>query len=364
MSLKSNFIQLILLGFFILLGTSCKTNNEQANKQNLSEATGFKVNQLDKQIWSIFQDQNDKYWFGSRDNGVYVYDGKQIIQFLEADGLIDNSIRGIQGDQEGNVYIETPKGVSKYDGKKFTSLHPSSSPDNQWQLSNNDLWFNCNGNPNEVFRYDGESLIELSLPRMDLKKAFGEETFGVGFQDMNNSPYSVYGIDKDRAGNVWFGTVSAGAFRYDGNSFLWIGEKELSTLPDGRVPGVRSILEDKDGYFWVSNFISKYYIPDSKTSNQYKKIEGINTDTDVLEDVLPYFNSGITDHQGNLWMSTYNDGLFKYDGKELQHFTISDEGTDALLIGIHEDKDHVLWLGSDNLGVFMFNGDKFEKFNP
>ena len=58
----------------------------------------------------------------------------------------------------------------------------------------------------------------------------------------NNSPYAIYGLNKDKDGNIWFGTVTAGVFRYDGTSFLWIAEKELSTLPDGRVLGVRSIL--------------------------------------------------------------------------------------------------------------------------
>jgi hypothetical protein len=30
---------------------------------------------------------------------------------------------------------------------------------------------------------------------------------------------------------------------------IMVWRKELSTLPDGRVPGVRSMLQDKNGYF-------------------------------------------------------------------------------------------------------------------
>ena len=344
--------------------TSCKTNIETKTNQGPKTAKENLVSSMDHQLWSVFQDQAGNYWFGSRDNGVFQYDGKQIRKFTTADGLIDDSIRGIQGDQDGNVFIQTPDGVSKYDGNKFISLVPIKSPENQWKLTSDDLWFNCNGNPNEVYRYDGESLVELSLPRKNLEKAFGIETYGVGFQGMNNSPYSVYGINKDRAGNIWFGTVSAGAFRYDGKSFLWVGEKELSTLPDGRVPGVRSILEDKDGHLWLSNFISKYYIPVSATPDQYKKLHGFDVNKGVLKDVLPYFNSGLSDKDGDLWMSTYGQGLFKYNGEELLHYSVAHEGTEALLVSIYMDRLGVLWLGSDNLGVFKYNGENFEKFMP
>jgi hypothetical protein len=45
---------------------------------------------------------------------------------------------------------------------------------NQWRLEPNDLWFGYNAN--DLYRYDGDSLFELKLPRKDLKKAFGIDT--------------------------------------------------------------------------------------------------------------------------------------------------------------------------------------------
>ncbi len=35
---------------------------------------------------------------------------------------------------------------------------------------------------------------------------------------------------------------------------------------------------------------------------------------------------------------------------------------DVLLVSIHHDKNGILWLGTDNDGVYKQNGDKFEKF--
>ncbi|MFZ1705888.1 MAG: two-component regulator propeller domain-containing protein [Saprospiraceae bacterium] len=357
MVLKSEMYLLILIS--LLAFTSC---NGQSNKKDPSkEPLGQVVEKLDDDIWTIYQDKKDHYWFGSNTNGVYRYDGKTLVLFSTPDGLIDNSIRGIKEDTAGNLFFETPSDIYKYDGKTIQSLTPIFSPNNQWKSESNDLWFNCIGN--NLYRYDGENLFELRLPEQDLKKAFGYEVTGVPFQNMNNSPYAVYGIDKDKAGNLWFGTVTAGVFRYDGKSFLWIAEQELSTLPDGRVPGVRSILEDKTGHFWLSNFISKYKIIDNDSIVTYEKFQRFDPSNQIFNGRLAYFNSGLVDVDGNLWMTTYGGGVWFYDGVSLQNFPVKKGEDDVLLISIYEDNTGVLWLGTHNGGVYRFNGKKFHKFD-
>jgi ligand-binding sensor domain-containing protein len=345
---------------------SCKGQNNVQNKetQDKSSSMGELVSELDEKIWDVYQDQKGNYWFGSNGKGVFHYDGEKLIKYTTEDGLIHNTIRGIQGDHLGNVFIETPEGISNYDGKVFTSLEPIIDASNEWKLEANDLWFNCNGNPNDIYRYDGEFLFELKLPRKNLYKAFGKVVIGLGFKEMNSSPYSVFGIDKDKKGNLWIGTIVAGAFRYDGKSFLWIAEDELSTLPDGRVPGVRSMIEDKDGYLWLSNFKSKYRIDDKEGIAQYERLEGVDVSKGLLQDRLPYFNSGLSDDNGDLWMTTYSGGVWKYDGEQLYSFPVKDGKKEVLLISIYKDNNGVLWLGTDNAGVYRFNGEAFEKFEP
>ena len=148
----------------------------------------------------------------------------------------------------------------------------------------------------------------------------------------------------------------AGAFRYDGKSFLWIGEKELSILPDDIAPGVRSMIQDKNGYFWLSNFKSKYKI--EPNTLEYKKIKGVEKGKPY------YFNSGLSDNNENLWMTTYGGKVWKYDGKTLSDFEIKNGEKDVLLITIYQDNNGVLWLGTDNDGVYKSNGETFEKFEP
>lgn len=362
----SKAINLSITLFVLIMLASCDGKGDVTQKETTHdpEQMGMIVPELPASTWSVFQDLKGNYWFGSNGLGVYVYDGTNLIWYTKDNGLVASQIRGIQGDQEGNVFIQTPAGVSKYDGHTFTTLEIVDSQQNEWKLEPDDLWFNCNGNPNDVYRYDGQKLIELQLPRQDLKAAFGRQVVGLGFEGMNSSPYSVFGIDKDSEGNLWVGTVVAGAFRYDGESFLWVAEKELSTLPDGRVPGVRSMIEDKEGYMWLSNFISKYQITENDFSATYQRLEGMDMSAPHFADRIGYFNSGLSARNGDLWMTTYGGGAWKYDGERLQNFPIMDGATEVLLISVYEDNAGTIWLGTDNAGVFKFNGETFEKFEP
>jgi ligand-binding sensor domain-containing protein len=351
-------IKKTILLFIILISlSSCKGQN---NKTTNNNSLGKLVENIDDKIWAIHQDKKENYWFGSNGNGVFHYDGKQLKLITTKDGLISNTIRAIKEDHLGNIFIGTPKGVSKFDGNTFTSLKPITS--NNWKSEPNDLWFNCNGN--HIYRYDGKNLYELQLPKQDLKKAFGIEVKGVPFKNMNNSPYAVYGIDKDKKGNIWFGTVTAGAFRYDGKSFLWFGEKELTALPNGGVPGVRSILEDKEGNIWLSNFISKYKISDNNGIAKYEKLKGIDKSNEHFQGRPYFFNSGLSDDNGNLWMTTYSNDVWKYDGNKLLNFKVHNDEIEVLLITIYKDNKGVIWVGTDNAGAYKFDGKTFEKFEP
>ncbi|MGB1268853.1 MAG: ligand-binding sensor domain-containing protein [Flavobacteriaceae bacterium] len=352
MNMKLNPIKILLLLFISSTFLSCQGQVQTKTKttKTTTSKIGRSVSQFDQTITSIFQDSRNNYWFGSKGEGLFYFDGNSLTQITTENGLVDNQIRGIQEDKSGNIFIETPNGISKYDGTVFTTLTPIVSSSNKWKLEPNDLWFGYNAN--DLYRYDGDSLFELKLPRKDLMKAFKIDTLTDPFN--TNNPYSVYGVDKDKEGNIWFGTFVAGAFRYDGKSFLWIDEKELSILPGNIAPGVRSIIQDKDGYFWLSNFRSKYLIDTNVF--QYKKLKGIE------KDKPNYFNSGLSDSEGNLWMTSYGGGVWKYDGQMLHNFKVNNGKEEVLLISIYQDNDGVLWLGTDNDGVYKYNGDTFSKF--
>ena len=275
------------------------------------------------------------------------------------DGLAGNSIRQIK-ELNGDLFIESSAGVSKYSNGTFETLKVDSTRRHDWLLTDNDLWFSCNGYTRDIYRYDGEVLQLLELPRQDLYNELNLKPQDPS-QSFGYSPYSVFGVQKDPMGNLWIGTFTACAFKYDGEQFTWFGEQELSSLPDGRVPGVRSMPMDQEGYYWLSNIKHKYQ---SHNNGTYSKLPGIDLSQQNVDIGLPYFMSSTIDKDNNLWMVTYGNGVWKYDGEKLEQIFLEMDGKEVLLICIHRDREDRLWLGTDNDGAWMLDDGTWKKMEP
>ena len=117
--------------------TSCNGQSTSHVNDKISTATfGDTVSELSNSIIIIFQAADGKYWFGSDKDGLYCVDDKTIIHFSTKDGLLDNRIRSIQEDKQGNIYISTLGGINKFDGHSFTTLTPvkNNPSDSNWKL--------------------------------------------------------------------------------------------------------------------------------------------------------------------------------------------------------------------------------------
>ncbi|MES2691542.1 MAG: two-component regulator propeller domain-containing protein [Bacteroidota bacterium] len=362
--MKFNFF--FFLPIFTLL-TSC---NGQPGTHTTSEvkaqhrAAGETVSEPDSCIWSIFQDKDDHYWFGSNGKGVYRYDGKTLLRFSTTDGLLNDSIRGIQQDKAGNIFITSMGGISKFDGQQFTTLHATAS--NEWKLNPDDLWFSILGKAGEqgVYRYDGKTLHDLKFPKHHM-----EDSFFAANGKHPWSPYEVYCIYKDRKGTMWFGTSSFGVCRYDGKSLSWLYEEHLTMVKGGGSFGIRSILEDKQGKFWFCNTSYRYNIlPASGRHNStlidYTHEKGIDNLAAPDGNKLIYFPSAVEDDNGDLWMVNYNQGVWRYNGKKVTHYPLQDGDNHVKLFSIYKDRKGTLWLGSLDAGAYRFNGKTFEQFKP
>ncbi len=344
------FFALIACGFSL----SCKgipQPNTSAKKKKSS--SGREIKELGNSAAIIFQDSKNNMWFAS--DGAVKYDGKILTQFTTEDGLYSNRIRGFREDQLGNIYFDTEEGVSKFDGEKIEKLVVSTEK-SEWKLKPNDLWFEGNWNNGGPLRYDGKKLHQLKLPKHELEEEFYEINPKVEY-----NPYSVYKTYMDSKGNAWFGTSSFGACRYDGTSFLWISEREMTEIDDGPSPGVRSIFEDKNGDFWFTcNVNSKFKLIEKEVKTSYVKLEGIETSS--TPGLNEYFMSMTQDNDGNYWMARYNGGVWKYDGIVRTHYPINEGKTEVQLFSIYKDNLGILWLGTHNAGLFKFNGKAFERF--
>jgi len=129
---------------------------------------------------------------------------------------------------------------------------------------------------------------------------------------------------------------------------------------------VRSITEDKNGDFWF-NTEYRYSVYGSTTlkSNEfYTRRESIGGLDGKKDSNLDEYLSTVRDGKNNLWFVTYRNGVWKYDGTNITHYTVQDNSKDITLFSIYKDNNGDLWLGTHENGAFKFNGTSFEKFTP
>lgn len=358
---------LAIFTVFALL-TSCNSQHSAEKKGHEKDdirAVGDTLPEmLDKGMMVIFQDKQGNHWFAGGDGGAYKYDGENLVLFREKDGLCSNAILGIQDDQFGNVYFDTPEGVSKFDGRKFTTLPivDDTLSGNQWTMPSEDLWFRMGWDENGPYHYDGTSLRHMAFP-----KHGRVDTFYATYPNVSYSPSGIYFIYHDKKGAVWFGTASLGVCRYDGTSLSWLYEEQITLTPGGGDFGIRSILEDKNGHFWFCSSQNWFEIlPAVSTVNgtnylNYLKGEGFGYPMENGEEAFLYFMSMVEDDQGDMWMVN-GDGAWHNDGKEIHHYPLKDGETDAWGFVIYKDHQGELWVGTRFAGVFKFNGNAFERF--
>ncbi|WP_345085200.1 ligand-binding sensor domain-containing protein [Nemorincola caseinilytica] len=341
----------------------CASGNAWANVPGLI-TTGDTVKAIDTSAWYVFQDRNNNYWFGSDGNGVYRYDGTHTIHYFTGNGLCNDRVRGIQGDSLGNVYINTCNGISRYDGRTLTTLKAIPAdrlPDAGWRLHTGDLWFAGPQDSGVVYRYDGSTLYRLRFPKLKVAEDFIATHPRERFPAMVFNPYDVYSIYRDRRGHLWFGTGMLGVCRYDGNTFAWIPEDELGL--SAIAYGVRATIEDRQGRFWFSNTMHRFLIHRNANGTiGYTMEKGIG-DADAQHPAgHSYFMSALEDKNGDIWMVTYNEGIWRYNGNSMTRYDIKSKGKNATTFTIYKDRQGRLWVGTHAAGPYLFNGKTFEPF--
>lgn len=330
---------------------------------NLAHAAdrGETVAELSPRTWVVFQARNNDYWFGSDGQGAYRYDGKMIVRFTTRDGLSGDRVREFQEDASGRIFIGTLTGISAFDGKAFATLTPVES--REWRIHPDDLWFKGDSMVDGPYRFDGKTLHHLKFPRSDLEDAYRK-----GNPNPPASPYGVYTIYRDRAGSLWFGTAAFGLCRYDGKGFGWLYERDLTDTPAGGSFGIRSIMEDGRGCFWINNTGHRFTISPGPGPVRYTKAPGVPQPAVPGSENPAWFNGIARQNgaagRGDLWMSTFGQGAWRYDSETLTHYPVRDGEKDARGVSISTDNRGQIWLGTLDSGAFRLEGKAFRKFRP
>lgn len=70
-------------------------------------------------FWDVIEDKNGNLWFGSKDSGVYCFNGKYYTHYTTRQGLPSNMVMHLYEDKAGNIWMACGNGATCFDGQNF-----------------------------------------------------------------------------------------------------------------------------------------------------------------------------------------------------------------------------------------------------
>ena len=210
----------------------------------------------------MLQDNSGNIWFGTG-GGVSRYNGKSFTSFTVKDGLASNAVHAMVQDKNGTIWIGTNAGVSCYDGKSFNDFknnegYPFVNVRSIIQDKTGNIWI---GGSDGLFNTKSRTTITESFTGNLFEDKAGylwltaaDTARGMDLMSFDNKPV------RNSNGMV--------LYRYNGYALERIFEN------DNQVFG---ITQDRDGNIWfgtavgVSRYDARLPLGSKKTFTDFKK---------------------------------------------------------------------------------------------
>lgn|GEM_PF-451627 len=193
-------------------------------------------------------------------SGAYRYDGERFTYLTfpfpeDRNSEPGYSVTGTARGQSGRLWFATYQAVIGYDGESFTIIDNESLGLTEqtgylharcvFEDSKGRLWIGNNGIG--VILRDGDTTTNFTqqqgVGRRDSRSGGGTAPQPGDANAGTASLHRVFSIGEDRDGNIWFGTVEQGAWRYDGQTLRNFSEADGLTSK-----GIMAIYNDSRGH--------------------------------------------------------------------------------------------------------------------
>lgn len=263
--------------------------------------------------------------------------------------------------KSGVLWVGTAEGVFRYERDQFVAVGPRRSTDRIEEAPDGNL-----------LAFSGGEFMELAgsevVPHPELAAQLGvkdNEIFDVLKGHRGNTWYctgkgvareSSAGIEKlepyttqarrayeDADGTVWI-AKEVGLFRAT-SAGLESVDKDMH---------VRSFYSDRDGNLWIGTNGDGLYRYKEPMIRMFTKADGLPNDLIMTV---------ITAHDGSVWTGANCGGITRFDGKHFQTYSEKDGLLNSCVWAIAEDLNHDLWIASFGGGAFRYHDGKFTQYS-
>ena len=261
--------------------------------------------------------------------------------YQSSNGLPSLDIRAVTFNKQGEVWVGTGGGLSKFDGKKWITYNTMNSG------------IPTNYVTSMVIDSQGNKWIGTA-PYFN-----GSVSTGGGLVKFNGTTWTVYNttnsglpsnnvksIAIDGAGNKWIAT-DAGLVKFDDTS--WTG---FNNLPS---KNINAITIDKSGNKWICTEAGLAKIVGTFTT-VYTKLNSGLPDNTVMSIAI--------DSLGNKWIGTFSGGLSLFNDQTWINYSTSNSGipdNDVRAIAI--DGSGNKWIGTSSGGMAKLDGSTWTVYN-
>ena len=301
-----------------------------------------------------------------------------IEQLNRDDGISNLSVSSIIQDKYGVFWFGTQDGLNRYDGRNVTVF--KDQPFVEGDMSHNliqTLYYDEENHELWIGTYNGVTHLNISERKFTVYRPKTEEAAGL-------SDPVIISIEKDRRGNMWFGTAN-GLDRLDlqtgeivnyimpGNVVRSLKETSDGTLLIGTVEGLLFYDDTRDGFevVWHDSNNSVVMTIDEFSEGRISLgvwgtgIIDMSNDYQVLRtrsfDNNNIYATAMTDDD-TFWIGTWGGGLFAETSHgNIYHLTTGDKDSNIVhdvVYSLCQDESGVLWVGTNGGGISIINPEK------
>lgn len=287
--------------------------------------TGNSPGLKSNRIITLYEDRAGVLWIGTEQGGLSRYSGGTFVTYTTRDGLPDNYVHSLAEDGEGGLWVATGGGLARLAGGRFTTYTTGDG------LADNRIVLLGAGRDNSLWFVSARGLTHWRHGRFSAYALPAD----VDFTDTRS-------LFEGPDGSVWIAGLRAFARFRDGAFTFYPG----GTRQTGHQPV--SIFRDRAGEL---SFVM---------SGKPHGLDGVKIITDRPLDGWAGAKAIIEDREGNIWVGSGRDGLFRYKAAQVTAYTAEDGLTDDVFQVIAGDGADGLWLGGPHL--FHFRAGSFTNY--
>lgn len=316
---------------------------------------------------SLVEDQQHRLFIGLQEGGLYYLDLNKIVDVppreyvfeqVEDENKFNITPRSVQDlflDKDQNLWLGTYG-----DGSYMLSSSPAKFKHFSKKLSDKSgesflrFYGMCiDASGNLWLGTDGDGIYKTKADGTLIKHYLANSA---GNSLTDNAIISAY---KDSQNRLWFGTYAKGLLLYDPVNDGFISFKH-DPKNSNSIAGndIRVIREDRRKNIWIGTNgggLSKLDPTTRKFTNYTTGNSNISAN-----DVRSIEN----DDKGNLWLGTYGGGLSYLVVRQDKIFPFTQNENSGLnlsgsiIYALHMDQQKRLWIGSESLGLLVYDTDK------